>query len=333
MAGGGPYAAALTKAEDWEWTAVAQGNWHHFLCRSKPLFCASPGVPAQGGVMLSSQNYGIGTTAFYYCNYGFLLRGIQSRACLANGTWSDAPPACFRECPAPPLSLSPDRRCSGCECSGRCSRELRDAVGAAKRGRAAGERDDELRGPGCLRVRPRLPTRGGRGARVRRGRGLDGRPAPLHPRRLPPAPAPPQRHRHPRLQLHRSLLLPHRLSLRNIGVKGMGAVAQYGCRPGHRLVGSRIRHCADTGAWTPAAPACFSEAETGAFPAAAGPGIAPGSEDPAQWRHQTSTAHIDVQLSVAYSKATSSADLMTGFIVAVVVLLIMIFLILFLLWK
>lgn len=44
--------------------------------------------------MLSTQMYTIGASSYYYCNYGYVLKGAESRSCLENGTWSGRVPKC-----------------------------------------------------------------------------------------------------------------------------------------------------------------------------------------------------------------------------------------------
>ncbi len=40
-------------------------------------------------------------------------------------------------------------------------------------------------------------------------------------------------------------------------VTSMGSVAEYACKSGFRIVGSAVRHCTESGTWTPAAPSCY----------------------------------------------------------------------------
>ncbi|VDO92474.1 unnamed protein product [Soboliphyme baturini] len=89
--------AAMARLYNWRWIPSRQTAWFNWICQRRPLFCSSPAVPKNGGIMLSNQIYKIGSSAYYYCIYGFVIVGRSVRICLENGTWSDLPPTCERK--------------------------------------------------------------------------------------------------------------------------------------------------------------------------------------------------------------------------------------------
>uniref|UniRef100_A0A914W7C1 Uncharacterized protein n=1 Tax=Plectus sambesii TaxID=2011161 RepID=A0A914W7C1_9BILA len=93
---GAAFAVVLARPFDWRWMPAAQSVWNGWICQFKPKFCASPGVPAAGRVLFSSQTYAIGTFAYYSCERGYHLLDtrFERRECLSEGRWSGAIPKC-----------------------------------------------------------------------------------------------------------------------------------------------------------------------------------------------------------------------------------------------
>ena len=69
---------------------------YHIFCYVTTITvvqCGSLSNPTNGQVEYSTTSYR--SISNYYCNYGYVLVGVNSRQCLSNGTWSMEPPICF----------------------------------------------------------------------------------------------------------------------------------------------------------------------------------------------------------------------------------------------
>ena len=58
----------------------------------KEITCGKISNPVYGQVSLSGNT--TGSTAKYSCHSGFILRGVDKRACEPDGHWSDKAPVC-----------------------------------------------------------------------------------------------------------------------------------------------------------------------------------------------------------------------------------------------
>ena len=63
------------------------------------ILCPELSAPANGGVTLNTQTFGVGTTATYSCDPGYVLVGEITRTCEdthsgATGTWNGTEPLC-----------------------------------------------------------------------------------------------------------------------------------------------------------------------------------------------------------------------------------------------
>ena len=63
------------------------------------ILCPELSAPANGGVTLNTQTFGVGTTATYSCDPGYVLVGEITRTCEdthrgTTGTWNGTEPLC-----------------------------------------------------------------------------------------------------------------------------------------------------------------------------------------------------------------------------------------------
>ena len=63
---------------------------------SPVISCGDPGRPNNGRRTGTTFTYG--SSMLYECDSGYVLVGLSSALCLANGRWSSEPPQCQREC-------------------------------------------------------------------------------------------------------------------------------------------------------------------------------------------------------------------------------------------
>ncbi|CAI8000476.1 Sushi, von Willebrand factor type A, EGF and pentraxin domain-containing protein 1, partial [Geodia barretti] len=73
-------------------TCLATGVWSGREPTCTPSTCGSLDNPSNGQVTIAGT--GIGATATYSCNTGYIFRGVVSRVCQANGQWSGSAPTC-----------------------------------------------------------------------------------------------------------------------------------------------------------------------------------------------------------------------------------------------
>ncbi|XP_057690483.1 beta-2-glycoprotein 1-like isoform X2 [Corythoichthys intestinalis] len=75
-------------------------QYPHPVC--KKVYCKSPGEVPQGYVVaVQKTEYEVGFDIHYLCKKNFHLDGPQKVTCLANGSWSAAPPFCRARCLIP----------------------------------------------------------------------------------------------------------------------------------------------------------------------------------------------------------------------------------------
>ncbi|XP_077454100.1 beta-2-glycoprotein 1-like [Stigmatopora argus] len=75
-------------------------QYSHPVC--KKVHCEPPGEVAQGYVVaVHKTEYEVGFDIHYLCKKNFRLDGPQKVTCLANGSWSAAPPNCRARCLVP----------------------------------------------------------------------------------------------------------------------------------------------------------------------------------------------------------------------------------------
>lgn len=74
----------------------------HFECPLARRFilvaitCGIPEKPAHGWVKFR-EGTGVGASAWYFCQQGFILVGSESRTCRADGKWVPDVPVCKRK--------------------------------------------------------------------------------------------------------------------------------------------------------------------------------------------------------------------------------------------
>ena len=56
------------------------------------MTCGIPDLLEHGEI--GGEDYGFDAVVRYKCEVGYELVGIESRMCLANGSWSYSPPTC-----------------------------------------------------------------------------------------------------------------------------------------------------------------------------------------------------------------------------------------------
>ena len=60
---------------------------------TEPILC--PGLSVSNGIVtISPSDRSAGAVATYTCNDGFILRGVDTRVCQSNATWSYSTPEC-----------------------------------------------------------------------------------------------------------------------------------------------------------------------------------------------------------------------------------------------
>uniref|UniRef100_A0A7E4VYF9 Sushi domain-containing protein n=1 Tax=Panagrellus redivivus TaxID=6233 RepID=A0A7E4VYF9_PANRE len=96
-------ATVLGRPASWKWMTAVQSAWNPWICQTKPKYCTSPGVSANGKVVFSSQSYAIGTYSFYSCEPGYQLIGDGRRRCQSDGRWSSTIPVCEPVDCGPPM--------------------------------------------------------------------------------------------------------------------------------------------------------------------------------------------------------------------------------------
>ncbi|XP_061530490.1 beta-2-glycoprotein 1-like [Phycodurus eques] len=75
-------------------------QYPHPIC--KKVYCEPPREVAQGYVVaVQKTEYEVGFDIHYLCKKNFRLDGPQKVTCLANGSWSAAPPSCRARCLIP----------------------------------------------------------------------------------------------------------------------------------------------------------------------------------------------------------------------------------------
>ena len=62
------------------------------------VLCPSLSPLTNGTISYSDPTLGVGSVANHSCDDGFLINGMASRACGANGQWNDSTPNCVGKC-------------------------------------------------------------------------------------------------------------------------------------------------------------------------------------------------------------------------------------------
>ena len=84
-------------------TCQANGEWNGSIPTCTRVECPELSNP-ENGLVVTGGSF-IGSTAFFYCNFGFVLEGVIAISCSANGEWSDPIPTCLdpqAQCPLIP---------------------------------------------------------------------------------------------------------------------------------------------------------------------------------------------------------------------------------------
>ena len=84
------------KQKSWRYDSKQQIS---ILILAAVILCPELSAPANGGVTLNTQTFGVGTTATYSCDPGYVLVGEITRTCEdthrgATGTWNGTEPLC-----------------------------------------------------------------------------------------------------------------------------------------------------------------------------------------------------------------------------------------------
>ncbi|XP_076145380.1 sushi, von Willebrand factor type A, EGF and pentraxin domain-containing protein 1 isoform X2 [Alosa pseudoharengus] len=82
-------------------TCQADGKWDGEETRCAAVSCGAPVIP--NGVIVKGKEYTFNKKLEFSCEPGFMLKGTSFTTCLANGTWTQATPACYpADCGQPP---------------------------------------------------------------------------------------------------------------------------------------------------------------------------------------------------------------------------------------
>lgn len=83
-------------------TCQMDGKWDGKAPWCRAVSCGRPVVSKD--VLMKGDDYTFGKRIFFSCNTGFILQGIHTSVCLANGTWSESAPRCISiNCGRPPI--------------------------------------------------------------------------------------------------------------------------------------------------------------------------------------------------------------------------------------
>lgn len=82
-------------------TCQADGKWDGEEPQCSAVSCGAPSI--SNGVIVQGKEYTFNKKLEFSCKPGFMLKGTSFITCLANGTWSQATPACLpADCGQPP---------------------------------------------------------------------------------------------------------------------------------------------------------------------------------------------------------------------------------------
>uniref|UniRef100_A0A8C2KBK0 Sushi, von Willebrand factor type A, EGF and pentraxin domain-containing protein 1 n=1 Tax=Cyprinus carpio TaxID=7962 RepID=A0A8C2KBK0_CYPCA len=83
-------------------TCQVDGKWDNKAPSCRAVSCGRPVVSKD--VLVRGDDYTFGKRLLFSCNLGFILQGTPTSVCLANGSWSEAPPKCLpANCGQPPV--------------------------------------------------------------------------------------------------------------------------------------------------------------------------------------------------------------------------------------
>uniref|UniRef100_A0A8C2AYQ9 Sushi, von Willebrand factor type A, EGF and pentraxin domain-containing protein 1 n=1 Tax=Cyprinus carpio TaxID=7962 RepID=A0A8C2AYQ9_CYPCA len=83
-------------------TCQVDGKWDSKAPSCRAISCGRPVVSKD--VLVRGDDYTFGKRLLFSCNLGFILQGAPTSVCLANGSWSEAPPKCLpANCGQPPV--------------------------------------------------------------------------------------------------------------------------------------------------------------------------------------------------------------------------------------
>ena len=87
----------IPKYKQTSWRCDSNRYPYSFL--AAVILCPELSAPANGGVTLNTQTLGVGTTATYSCDPGYILIGETTRTCEdthrgTTGTWNGTEPLC-----------------------------------------------------------------------------------------------------------------------------------------------------------------------------------------------------------------------------------------------
>uniref|UniRef100_A0A671PAW8 Sushi, von Willebrand factor type A, EGF and pentraxin domain-containing protein 1 n=1 Tax=Sinocyclocheilus anshuiensis TaxID=1608454 RepID=A0A671PAW8_9TELE len=83
-------------------TCQVDGKWDNKAPSCRAVSCGCPDVSKD--VLVRGDDYTFGKRLLFSCNLGFILQGTPTSVCLANGSWSEAPPKCLpANCGQPPV--------------------------------------------------------------------------------------------------------------------------------------------------------------------------------------------------------------------------------------
>uniref|UniRef100_A0A8C2HLQ4 Sushi domain-containing protein n=1 Tax=Cyprinus carpio TaxID=7962 RepID=A0A8C2HLQ4_CYPCA len=75
-------------------TCQVDGKWDSKAPSCRAISCGRPVVSKD--VLVRGDDYTFGKRLLFSCNLGFILQGAPTSVCLANGSWSEAPPKCYK---------------------------------------------------------------------------------------------------------------------------------------------------------------------------------------------------------------------------------------------
>jgi hypothetical protein len=81
-------------------TCSSEGAWEPQPPTCSQVSCPFLVPPADGNLLLDGFNPG--NIAYYSCDVGFIISGVQNLTCQANGQWDHSPPTCDIQCPLLP---------------------------------------------------------------------------------------------------------------------------------------------------------------------------------------------------------------------------------------
>uniref|UniRef100_A0A8C2FGY8 Sushi domain-containing protein n=1 Tax=Cyprinus carpio TaxID=7962 RepID=A0A8C2FGY8_CYPCA len=83
-------------------TCQVDGKWDNKAPSCRAVSCGRPVVSKD--VLVRGDDYTFGKRLLFSCNLGFIPQGTPTSVCLANGSWSEAPPKCLpANCGQPPV--------------------------------------------------------------------------------------------------------------------------------------------------------------------------------------------------------------------------------------